>query len=361
MIFKYSYGRGKLKSDNRPLILFWTTYYKSYSIWHNKHFNASQCQPFDCLLTHDRTQLETSDVVVFGIGDLFENDLPQYRNENQLWIAFTREPPLKVKYENPTDLKIFKHVFNLTSTYRTDSDIPYAYGHVISRRKDVEVPVQYPWSLKFSEVNENFKNELNPPLWNFEKALSKLPARKGNVLWLVSNCKSKIRMSYATTLSRYIHLDILGGCGSGTQPEGFEILPETYKFYLAFENSNCKDYITEKLYKMFEHDIIPIVAGGGDYEIAAPPKSYIHVDDYNDPRDLANYLHYLNKNHSAFMEYMVWKRDFYSPKLYLFPCRFCEALKKPWAKKSYEDLHEFFEGKAECRGWRTKPNSKRLQ
>ncbi len=32
------------------------------------------------------------------------------------------------------------------------------------------------------------------------------------------------------------------------------------KFFLAFENSNCSDYITEKLWRSLSYDIIPVVS-----------------------------------------------------------------------------------------------------
>lgn len=34
-----------------------------------------------------------------------------------------------------------------------------------------------------------------------------------------------------------------------------------YKFYLAMENSNCKDYVTEKLYRTMTAGVVPIVDG----------------------------------------------------------------------------------------------------
>jgi len=63
---------------------------------------------------------------------------------------------------------------------------------------------------------------------------------------------------YAAELGKYIQLDIYGSCGtlsctrySGGSPGQdpcSNMLRKDYKFYLAFENSNCRDYITEKLY-----------------------------------------------------------------------------------------------------------------
>ena len=56
------------------------------------------------------------------------------------------------------------------------------------------------------------------------------------------------------------------------------MVAEKYKFYLSFENSFCTDYITEKLWKVLNYDIVPIVMGGGNYTKYAPAKSYINYE-----------------------------------------------------------------------------------
>ena len=42
-------------------------------------------------------------------------------------------------------------------------------------------------------------------------------------------------------------------------------LLKSYKFYLAFENSWCNDYVTEKLWRTLKTDTVPIVLGGANY------------------------------------------------------------------------------------------------
>jgi hypothetical protein len=78
---------------------------------------------------------------------------------------------------------------------------------------------------------------------------------------------------------------------------------ETYKFYLSIENSNCKDYITEKLERAFQWGVVPVVDGAPrmDYETFIPNHdSIIHVDDFESIEDLASYLKHLIKNDSEY-------------------------------------------------------------
>ena len=60
---------------------------------------------------------------------------------------------------------------------------------------------------------------------------------------------------------------------------------------------------------LFRHDVIPIVMGARpeDYAVSAPYKSYIHVDDFDGPKELADYLHKLDQDDQLYNEYFKWK------------------------------------------------------
>ena len=61
------------------------------------------------------------------------------------------------------------------------------------------------------------------------------------------------------------------------------------------------------LYKLllFRHDVLPIVMGARpeDYARDAPAHSYIHVDEFRGPKELAEYLHQLDKDDEKYNEY----------------------------------------------------------
>ena len=92
-------------------------------------------------------------------------------------------------------------------------------------------------------------------------------------------------------------MDVYGGCGDkcpqSPDPEfcGKDI--GQYMFYLAFENSFCPHYVTEKLFKTYEADkitVIPVVRGFVDYDQLAPSGTYVNTAHFATPEELGEHL-----------------------------------------------------------------------
>lgn len=84
-----------------------------------------------------------------------------------------------------------------------------------------------------------------------------------------------------------------------------------------------------------------------DYLRVAPPHSFIHVDDFASPKDLASYLHFLDRNDTLYNEYFSWKGsgEFIDTH---FWCRLCALLHAPPAHKSYADFEEWWMKPGTC-------------
>ena len=53
----------------------------------------------------------------------------------------------------------------------------------------------------------------------------------------------------------------------------------------------CRDYVSEKVFqRMADSLVIPIVMGGANYSAHLPPHSYINVEEFKSPRELASHL-----------------------------------------------------------------------
>jgi len=156
-------------------------------------------------------------------------------------------------------------------------------------------------------------------------------------------------------------VDIFGGCGTFTCPRSnetacWEMAEQKYYFYLSFENSICKDYVTEKFFNAMNYKIIPIVFGGTDYEnsAGAPPHSYINAyKDFRNPADLAKYMKSLIGDPEKYAEYFWWK-DYYQSDAshavragYGF-CDLCEKLNTDKSTKIYDDLNDWWITKSQC-------------
>lgn len=156
------------------------------------------------------------------------------------------------------------------------------------------------------------------------------------VAWFVSNCFTiNKRSEFAKKLSEFIEVDIYGLCGdlscSKISKDCFDFLQHDYKFYLSFENSNCKDYITEKFFvNALQNNVIPVVMGASieDYRKHAPEKSFIHVDEFETIEHLAMYLKLLDNDNILYNSYFKWKETGEFINAYYW-CRVCAMLHVP--------------------------------
>ena len=84
---------------------------------------------------------------------------------------------------------------------------------------------------------------------------------------MISNCwYNSRRLDYINEMKKHMSVDVFGKCGDKECVEPTSIdckrtLSKEYKFYLAFENSLCNDYITEKIFTTLSMDIVPVVLG----------------------------------------------------------------------------------------------------
>ncbi|XP_064601367.1 glycoprotein 3-alpha-L-fucosyltransferase A-like [Liolophura sinensis] len=290
-------------------------------------FADLHCPVSRCIIVKDPDRFDTADVVIFEQNAIAPE---QIKPAHQIWLMYLLEPPPF------TGIKSFKNLINWTATYRSDSTIVTPYEKFV------------PFATPVKKIQKK----------NYAAGKTK------KVAWFVSNCFSENnRFGVATELAKYITVDIFGDCGSKSCPRSkeadcFQMLSRDYKFYLAFENSNCVHYVTEKLFRNgLQNDVIPVVMGARseDYKRVSPPHSYIHVEDFETLKDLAKYLHLLDLNDDLYNAYFRWQGtgEFVNTQ---FWCRLCAlAHDSDHPPSHYEDIQEWWGGKGSCIGmqmWR---------
>lgn len=80
-----------------------------------------------------------------------------------------------------------------------------------------------------------------------------------------------------------------------------------YLFYLAFENQNVPDYITEKLWGPFEAGTVPVYFGAPNIKEHVPNNSIIAVSDFATIDDLADHLNKVANDKELYQSYQAWR------------------------------------------------------
>ncbi|XP_040581203.1 glycoprotein 3-alpha-L-fucosyltransferase A isoform X1 [Lepeophtheirus salmonis] len=317
-------------NNKRYNILFWNEYF-SYSYFgmglYNEGFLKNKCQFTNCYNSNIQSKWKSGkfDAIVFhGLQESMNvKDIAMLKKAREvgkiksLFVLFILESPAgKKDLSHP----VFKNFFDIVYSYRRDSEVYYPYGRVV------------PFS---------FGTKVSIPKMNKTKGIA----------WVVSHCKTESkREEYVNELRKHLKkltIDIYGTCGNHSIQKDqsqqndvqsvewgrlnmYKNILKDYKFYISFENAKCKDYITEKFfYALSIPNVIPITFGTNisDYEYVAPKKSFIHVDEFDSPKELATYLEDLNENDEKFFAYQTWRSLFFvDVPNFSSPCEFCRVL-----------------------------------
>ncbi|XP_058515515.1 alpha-(1,3)-fucosyltransferase 7 isoform X1 [Ochotona princeps] len=267
-----------------------------------------------CQLSTNRSLLARADAVVFHHRELEtrRSYLPlAQRPRGQPWVWASMESP-----SHTHGLHRLRGIFNWVLSYRRDSDIFVPYGRLEPRQGPA------------------------PPL----------PAKNRLAAWVISNFHERQqRVQLYRQLAPHLRVDVFGR--ASRRPLCPNCLLPTlapYHFYLAFENSQHRDYITEKFWRnALAAGAVPVVLGPprATYEAFVPRDAFIHVDDFGSAFELATFLTGMNESH--YQRFLAWRGRLRVQLLADWRERFCAICARlPHLPRDqvYEDLDGWFRG-----------------
>lgn len=243
------------------------------------------------------------DAVAYHLVDKASTSAARLSNRNFLTIGASMESNV-----NFPSQKNAKHNFDLTMTYELDSDIPIPY-------------------LNFGD---QIKLEHN--------AKASLDRRIRAAAYVASNCKKERQDFVANLVKHGLPVHALGACSvEGARKnrirkiagQKIEALSK-YAAYLAFENSDAKDYVTEKVYDGIRAGTITVYRGTASVHKFVPENSIIttHGLDFS---ELVQRINETWSDEARYAELQAWRsKPFYPPALKPTKghshCRACRAV-----------------------------------
>ncbi|XP_045497519.1 alpha-(1,3)-fucosyltransferase C-like [Colias croceus] len=295
-------------------------------------FINRNCPKTSCYVTSNRSFLgdyTNFDVVVFAgpeVVQMERNYLPHRRSLHQKYVFASIES----SDNYPVCSNRFNNYFNWTWTYKLNSDAQWGYMVIRDAENNVIGPKADMHWMKLDEMAP-ISEELGYKLKNKTKAAA----------WFVSNCISRSRrnsyvLDLAAELTKYdLKIDIYGDCGNlkcsrDNEEECDKMIEREYFFYLSFENSFAKDYVTEKLLHPLRNLAVPIVYGGANYSRFMPDGIYLNARELG-PKRLAERMNELIEDQNKYAEYFKWRNHYSYHKRHESVetddyCRFCSIL-----------------------------------
>ena len=244
-----------------------------------------------CEILHDRTDIAKAEVVFFLWQWFNETEIPPLpRPHGAMWVYVSHESPADDKRSNSEVVKKMNGMINVLMTYDTAANVSFKYGKTVKRDKMLDVlPAEITMVRPGNTIN----------------------GKTAYAVMVEGNCQSEERNNKIAELRKHINIDIIGRCGSvkhkecdSRDPACFDILAKTYYFYIAIENSECPDYITEKVWRnSLEAGMVPIVwSAKVKYGQLLPHRSFINVAEFESVSAVAERLKQIIKHPEANFE-----------------------------------------------------------
>ncbi|KAI6243360.1 Glyco-tran-10-N domain-containing protein [Aphelenchoides fujianensis] len=310
-------------AEELPLVLFWTD--KFYS---RPQFNAAtyafslNCE-WKCRYTNDKARWNESRSIV--IREQFPSgDYPPKVSDEQRTILILPEAPGRAGVRKGL-AKIPKGYINMTLGFMHSMDIYKPYDKIIKQKATAN---------QWAQIEK------------------KLKAKKKGAFIVYSHCKSDSqREKYITELKKHFPVETYGKCGDA--PCDTKCMKEKirdYRFYIAFENNVCEDYITEKYFRVKDL-ILPLVLNESIYRARVPKDSYIAVDSFRNMTELADYLLLLMLDDAAYLRHFQWAREYSLKRPALYAQSYCDICRNAHDRSFrhvYEDIAEWFGPERRC-------------
>ena len=107
------------------------------------------------------------------------------------------------------------------------------------------------------------------------------------------------------------------------------------------------------MWRPLSKSVVPVVYGADDVYKVAPANSYIDVRNFSSPKQLADYLLFLDHHDNAYLSYFAWKKHYrvvrgktYYQNVF---CRFCEYLHTDNRKKEVKKFTHWFFNDSGCK------------
>ena len=325
-IFSYSkmqYSENNKRHSSRPKrILFYNP--RIYQLSRNLKGNSASlfrnCEIKNCEIVYRRSLLNDSDAVL--LSSVFGLNIK--KKPGQVWILLQWESTQMHTHLAPQSAPVYmKNKINWTVSYSTNADIYLPYGRLRQLPKE-------------ARPHRNYIQIAN--------------SKTKDAVWIVSHCQTfSKREHYVKILKKYISVDILGACGEKwncgrklIHDRCFDIYNTTFRYNLAFENSLCQEYITEKFYENYKYDILQVVRGNTPSKkpINISHEAYISANDFKNAHQLGKFLRSLRSNPQKYAS-MLRKKDEYTvvPYMELFRDAGCEICKRLHSVDKYRSVY----------------------